>query len=231
MKVVDILKRNLINKENETKTTKELIKLSAGNKKLQQNKSYDFLIWNISAVRTCPYRTEMCTKSCYAMKAEALYPNAMNSREGNYTASTRDNFVETMIEMISKKVARATKNGKTILFRIHESGDFYSQEYYDKWVQITNHFVGQSIIFYVYTKSINFINAKPNNMKILFSVWDDTNKDDIKKAKELDIPVFTVMEKSGWDKLDNSQKCPGADCAKCQKCVKNNNKSIYVLKH
>lgn len=231
MKIVDILKRNLNNIENEEKTTKNLIKLSTGNAKLQQSGSYDFLIFNISAIRTCPYATELCKKSCYAMKAEALYPNAMIARERNYTASTRNDFVETMIEIISKKVTKATKNGKTILFRIHESGDFYSQEYFDKWNKIANHFIGKSIIFYAYTKSIKFINTKSSNIKILFSVWDDTNTNDIEKAKQLDIPVFTVIEKSGWDKLDNSQKCPGTDCAKCQKCVKNNNKSIYVLKH
>ena len=49
--------------------------LSHGNLKLKENKRVGFLVWNIPAVITCPFRTDHCTECCYALKAEIQHTN------------------------------------------------------------------------------------------------------------------------------------------------------------
>ena len=44
--------------------------LSEGNAKLKPTGAVKYLIWNIPAIKTCPYATEHCKKACYAIKAE-----------------------------------------------------------------------------------------------------------------------------------------------------------------
>ena len=82
------------------------------------------------------------------------------------------------------------KKKKATHIRIHDSGDFYSVKYLQKWVQIAE--FNPSIIFYAYTKSIKFfVNdlfpdndtlLLPDNMKIIFSEGSKT--DELINARE-----------------------------------------------
>jgi len=59
---------------------------------------------------------------------------------------------------------------KATHIRIHDSGDFYSVKYLQKWIDIA--IQNTNVIFYAYTKSIKFfINGLklPKNLKIIFS--------------------------------------------------------------
>ena len=60
--------------------------------------------------------------------------------------------------------------------RIHDSGDFYSIAYLNKWVDIAK--ANTDVIFYAYTKSIKFfVNGLllPKNMKVIFSEGSKTD--------------------------------------------------------
>jgi len=130
-----------------TETTgEETMTLSLGNGKL----SHDILIWNMPTVKTCP-NCEECQKTCYAMKAEKLYPSVMPCRERNYQASLSDKFTDRMTWTIVQSV---NKYGVKAV-RVHESGDFYSNEYAMKWAIIAKrvHRVLPDVIFFAYTKS------------------------------------------------------------------------------
>ena len=149
-----------------------------GNKKLQNTENVRFMIWNLPAVKTCPFRTPMCEKSCYARKAERMYPQVLPSREKNFNDSLENDFSENMIYTIETLLASRAYKGKTVYFRIHESGDFYSLEYVKKWIEVAKHFENDAkIIFEAYTKSLSFIIAAgygtpawPNNFIIRASV-------------------------------------------------------------
>ena len=54
--------------------------------------------------------------------------------------------------------------------RIHDSGDFYNQEYYNKWCMIAR--MLPLITFYAYTKTLNMdlFTNKPDNLKITHSL-------------------------------------------------------------
>lgn len=91
-------------------------------------------------------------KGCYARKAEiGMHKAAVNkSREANLEAAMSDTFVEDM----KKEIARELKRKKPMTaFRPHESGDFFSQEYVDKWVEIVKAF--PQLHFYTYTKKMH----------------------------------------------------------------------------
>lgn len=123
------------------------ITLSLGNAKL----SHDILLWNIPAVTTCP-NCDACKGSCYARKAEKLYPSVLPCRTRNYRATAnRIVFRKRMVELIE----HAIKHYGVKAVRVHESGDFYNAHYAWDWEEIAR-FVCMDmpdVRFFAYTKS------------------------------------------------------------------------------
>tara|TARA_R110000744_G_scaffold304025_1_gene412599 strand:- start:1306 stop:1929 length:624 start_codon:yes stop_codon:yes gene_type:complete len=131
---------------------------------------------------TCPFAAA-CVKYCYAQKGNyTRFPIVQELMEKKYEISKQTNFNSLMNEEIKKK--------KATHVRIHDSGDFYSIKYLQKWIQIAE--FNPSIIFYAYTKSIKFfVNdlfpdtdtlLLPDNMKIIFSEGSKT--DELINARE-----------------------------------------------
>ena len=204
-----------------------------GNKKLVNNDKARFLIWNLPAIQTCPYATEHCKRACYALKAERLYPSARESRQNNFWESLKDDFSDRMIDTIAYYRNSKAYEGKKMLVRIHESGDFYSQEYADKWVKVINHFRNDSsIVFCCYTKSLPFFDKydikSMTNFAFIASVWDDTSAEMLSKIKEKNYRIYTAVESfDNW----NGNRCRCADCAKCQQCFNNKVNAIACQIH
>jgi len=106
-----------------------------GNSKL----SKDILTWSITA------GMEVCgkeCKGCYAMKEQTRWKNVRDSRYTKYEFSKTDVFVPVAVKELNKY-------GKKFV-RVHASGEFYSQEYVDKWTEIAKQC--PDLIFYTYTK-------------------------------------------------------------------------------
>ena len=139
------------------------IYLAKGNKKLAKS----ILVWSIPAVKTCPNCRD-CKDSCYARKAELQYPPVLPCREQNLAETKKPYFVADMINKISTMVKHAQVH-KVKAVRIHESGDFYSKKYAEKWADIARAFPG--LTFYGYTKAPeNLPESMPENMNIVHSV-------------------------------------------------------------
>lgn len=151
-RVQEILDGNLLDKE---------IYISDGNIKL-----INIPTFSLPAIYTCQGRTSFCTKKCYAKKAEITYKQVAPRRYNNYMLSLQDDFTSNIISLISKKK-------KLKYFRIHESGDFYNQEYLNKWIHIARTF--PNIKFLAFTKSfhLNYYHVPPN-MIIRWSIMPDT---------------------------------------------------------
>jgi len=117
---------------------------------------------------TCPFAKD-CIKYCYAQKGNyTRFPIIQQLMEKKYNLTKQNNFVELMTNEIKKKKAK--------YIRIHDSGDFYSIKYLNKWIQIAKD--NKEVIFYAYTKSIKFfINGLklPKNLKIIFSEGSKTD--------------------------------------------------------
>lgn len=215
---------------------KLFIKLSHGNKKLKGNNRVSFLIWNIPAVITCPYATELCKKFCYALKAEKQYKTAKKSRQAHFEMSRQADFVERMIYTILVELDRPANKGKKIVFRIHESGDFYNRAYTEKWLEIMRYFEkDKRIVFVAYTKSVTYFDGidLPNNFCLLASVWDDTTPANLEIIARNNFRIYTAYKgiqlenalKSGFS------KCGCVDCAACGKCWNNYTSNIAVEIH
>ena len=194
--------------------------ISRENKKLQPDENTDFIIWNLPAIFTCPFRTILCTLSCYAVKAEKYRKNVLPARVRNYLISRRADFVDVMTAAIMKIAANSKK--KYIIVRIHESGDFYNRAYAEKWLQIMRNCSGDKRIkFIAYTKSFPYFDGVrlPKNFSLRASIWDDTPEAMREIVKRNDWSIYTAVPefKTG----DNFTRCRCNNCAGCRHCWQN----------
>ena len=135
---------------------------------------------------TCPF-ADSCVKYCYAQKGNyTRFPVVQELMEQKYKISKTNNFIPLMNEEIRKK--------KATHVRIHDSGDFYSPQYLNKWVDIATQ--NNDVIFYAYTKSIKFFVdglLLPKNLKIIFSEGSKTDNL-INTAKHRHARIFKSKE-------------------------------------
>ena len=205
------------------KTRKEsplYIPISSGNRKLKPSEGTKYIIFNLPAMVTCPYATNNCINSCYARKAERCYPNALNSRYRNYYLSHDSNFTERMIYTIETELLRPSYiTANRVIVRIHESGDFYSQDYTDAWLAVARHFKKvKKVKFMAYTKSLPYFKSRtiPENMVIRSSIWDDTSPEMLNLTADLNFPIYTAVPKFTTE--PNREKCRCINCSTCYKC-------------
>ena len=136
-----------------------MVYLSNGNRRM------DIPTFSLPTGASCPGATISCSRWCYAKKAERLWKNVMPSRVRNLNDSKRETFVNEMSKEISKN--------KSFYIRIHESGDFYSQRYLEKWFEICRRFPEKK--FLAYTQSYNLdYSKKPSNMVLYWTIWPDS---------------------------------------------------------
>jgi hypothetical protein len=130
--------------------------LKKGNAKIDKS----CLVFNLPT-SVCPVQCP----GCYAEKAEKRFPAVKVSRDRNYNASLDHiNFIVTILSEINK--SKLTK------CRIHESGDFYSQQYVNVWYNIISN--QPDVQFYAYTKREQDFNFEPlkalPNMNLINSI-------------------------------------------------------------
>jgi hypothetical protein len=121
----------------------------------------------ITGKTVCPFAKD-CVKYCYAQKGNYRYPSVIKGLNNRYELSKTADFVPKMNATII--LERPTH------VRIHDSGDFYSPQYLNKWISIATQ--NTNVIFYAYTKSIKFfVNGLllPKNLKIIFSEGSKTD--------------------------------------------------------
>jgi hypothetical protein len=185
---------------------------SKGNHKLSKN----VLIWNLPRLTTCP-GAGACKDWCYEIKIERMYKNTRPCREQNLRESKKIGFTSEVMDYL--------QNRKEKYVRIHESGDFYSQEYFDKWWYIA--LLMKKKVFYTYTKSFNlYLGILPYNFHVIQSYgskWDEK----IDPAKS----TFKVMPK-GIIPNKGEFLCPGKGCGDtCLMCMSSGPKHIVVYQH
>jgi hypothetical protein len=122
--------------------------------------------FGLEALKTCP-SAKSCVIGCFALGGNYLFKTVKDAQERRLQASKQDNFVDVMCQELIKLRVGAV--------RVHDSGDYYEESYLDKWIEIAKK--NPSIIFYSYTKSIDFFKSDvntwkkilPSNMVITFS--------------------------------------------------------------
>lgn len=204
-------------------TELQILNLSTGNAKLKSSKAVKFLIWNLPAISTCPNATELCKSICYARKSERLYPSVLPCREQNLIDANSSSFLSDMVRTIKFYLDKNSfKQADKVYFRFHESGDFYSQQYFNDCVIIASLF--PQVTFLAYSKSLQFYknsvyrNILPANFIFRYSVMSDTAETETETAKLLNLPIYTAIKKGSSFK--GYFKCNCIDCGTCQLCYK-----------
>ena len=109
---------------------------------------------------TCPMADE-CVKFCYAKKGAYIWSNVQPAFEKRYELSKTDKFIESMNDEIRRK--------KPDFIRVHDSGDYYSRAYLNKWIQIAKD--NPDVKFYSYTNMVQLTKEiqLPDNYDIIYS--------------------------------------------------------------
>lgn len=178
--------------------------LGTGNSKLVKTaKKFNVKIFNfsipagndkISGKITCPFAGS-CLKLCYAKKGAYAWSNVQLVLHERYQASKESDFVDRITAELSK-----VKNDRQIYVRIHDSGDFYSPAYFEKWAEIATK--NPKVRFYAYTKSHSFIRGRqlPENMDLIYSLGSK-NDELINQESERHSKIFysmDAMEREGY---------------------------------
>lgn len=137
--------------------------LLSQNSKLKKDGIFNFTLpayKSKTGLITCPMAKD-CIANCYARQGCYSFSNVKNKHEQNLQATLKADFIETMIEEIILK--------RCNYVRIHDSGDFYSREYLQKWLTIIEAL--PHVQFYAYTKSVKMLKGErlPNNFKVIYS--------------------------------------------------------------
>lgn len=217
------------------------IRFQYGNKKLAADDAIAFVIFSLPAVLSCPGATVECMKNCYARRDER-FTSVRASRIINYLLSKRPDF-ETILENAIRKTIYTKKGtlrkrfvGKEIVFRIHESGDFYSDKYMLAWFHVAALF--PEITFFTYTKSFKIyercINEKPDNFTVRASIWSDTSIEELLIINRLHMPIYTAYDAAGVAAAieNGASRCTCESCTACKcACARHENKEIVTEIH
>lgn len=139
----------------------EKLKFGKGNAKLGKN-IYTF---SLPAGHSCPFAHECKTSAdrktgvitdgkhqvfrCFSASAEALYTNTRNARWHNYDILKKLKTASKMTDLIVDSLPP-----KADTVRVHVSGDFFSQVYFDAWMAVARLYPKKK--FYAYTKSLPY---------------------------------------------------------------------------
>ena len=181
---------------------------------------------------------------CYAARAQGQYPGANVQAFKNLDLVKKMKTKEKIADLIVKSMKYHNIDNTDVL-RIHEAGDFFSQEYFDAWVEVAKRL--PNTLFYAYTVSLPYYmarkNSLPNNFKVIASM-DKNNEDFIldndlrysrvvnstEEAKELGLPI-DVDDSLAWGTDDNfaliihGGQPKGSEAAKALK--KNRESGLY----
>ena len=180
-----------------------MIKFSTANGKLQKlakslniPKSHVFA-FNLPAGYSCPNAVECLSKAdkvtgkikdgkdmtfrCFAASLEGVYPSTRKRVHENFEGMRKTaNKVAELQQALPKKAK---------VVRVHASGDFYSKEYFEAFVQLAKD--NPAVVFYGYTKMLDYVIAeRPSNFRLVYSIG---GKDDKRFAEMVDVPYSKVI--------------------------------------
>jgi hypothetical protein len=113
--------------------------LQQGNLKLGQA----IHTFSLPAVVTCPGRSSVCERVCYAQRHRYRFQAVIERLVYNFQQCRRRDFVP--------RVVREIRCKGCLVIRVHVSGDFFSTDYAEKWLGIMKRCPGPR--YYWYSRS------------------------------------------------------------------------------
>jgi len=176
-----------------------------------------------SHFNVCP-QAGACAKFCYARNGTYLFPKVRGKHLSNLELAYSPEFGEAMQQELSHKKFRPTGTPRQIpglpttdhlsdwsrfwieaggqAVRIHDSGDFFSEAYYNEWVNLAWDF--PEILFYAYTKEVTVTkkleHTFPSNLLICYSMGGrEDHLLDLEVDRHADVfPDLEAIEEAGY---------------------------------
>jgi hypothetical protein len=126
-----------------------VLRWSFGNHKLKKTRTVSFNLpaWRSADGFTVCRRAGACITLCYARQERFLWPGPKAARETNLA------IVRASIPLFEQLAIADLAHIKQRIIRVHDSGDFFSQEYLDSWFRIAARYPRKR--FYCYTKALD----------------------------------------------------------------------------
>ena len=173
----------------------------------------------------CP-SAGVCATVCYARNGTFNFPSVKQAHVEKLEMVLND--LEGWTETMSTEVGHKRYQGKWV--RIHDSGDFFSDEYLLAWLRIARENPG--VKFYCYTKEVErfrriveniegkYDGAKPENFHYLYSYGGKQDRSlDENTDRVADIfPSFEAMEEAGYSSQHESDL----------QCITNENNRVGI---
>ena len=175
-------------------------RMQCNNDFLGSNRNVKFFTFNLPRKLACPGRTDICARGCYQAISEEMLKEkgrdsqVLYSRKLNWFLAEQDDFVERILKEIMRRKPKADQR---IIFRIHASGDFYSEEYLKKWMKIAliTKLKNKNYDFVAYTKSYSELNNVLSNQAGLWKLYQEAYnaaKIAIPQEKKLSLADFNL---------------------------------------
>jgi len=192
-----------------------LLKLGVGNAKLGKNVA----IVDLPAGHTCCQSRDCGDKvdrltgklianphakfRCFSAVSELISKAARLKRWHNFDLIKKLKTKEQIAKLLINSLKANKDTNKAELVRIHTSGDFFSQMYFDAWLIVARAMPEK--IFYAYTKSLKFwvarLNEIPENLHLIAS--SGSKHDElIKEFKLKTVEVVYSVEEAEKKKLE-----------------------------
>lgn len=194
----------------------ELLTQNSKIKKSKDKRTFNFGIpayQSASGFKTCP-NAAACIEGCYARMGAYTFGNVKPVFEWRLECTFKPEFAAMIqAEITKKRVERV---------RIHDSGDFYSQEYLNKWIAIAN--VNPNVEFYAYTKMVSMVKSTPlpSNLRIIFSFGG---------TQDASINVKSDRHSLVFEKPSHLKKYKYSDASKNDSIALKDNPRIGLLYH
>lgn len=128
--------------------------------------AFGVTLTNGTNMNVCP-NAGACASFCYARSGTYNFSNVKRRHVQNleYILEDPDGWFNQMLSEVQKP----NKKGKHI--RIHDAGDFFTEDYLHLWMKIAE--LTPDVTFYCYTKEVTLFKKQPSfpsNFKYLFSM-------------------------------------------------------------
>jgi hypothetical protein len=170
--------------------------LTNGNREL---KADGIFTWSLPALAAklstgknmlvCP-SAGVCANLCYARSGTYNFSNVKAAHTRNLELIL-DNPIGWKIRLNEELKTKRYQGGKSV--RIHDSGDFFSDAYFEIWLEVAND--NPDVFFYAYTKEVAMVKRYelPKNFVIIFSMGG-TQDHLVDKENDRHADVFPSLE-------------------------------------
>jgi hypothetical protein len=183
--------------------------LTNGNRELRADGIFTWTLPALAAklstgknLLVCP-SAGVCAQLCYARSGTYNFSNVKKAHTRNLE-SIVDDPEGWKNQLTNELKAKRYQGGKSV--RIHDSGDFFTEQYFLLWLDIAKE--NPHVFFYAYTKEVAMVKKHqlPDNFVIIFSMGGTQDHlVDKEKDRHADVfPSIEALEEAGYSDQEES---------------------------